>query len=65
MALPLLSLMMVVPALQAPAPVSEAQAVLNAAKAKQKAVGEARAAHVKAGGNTKDFKGDGRVHQFL
>jgi len=58
MALPLLSLMMVVPALQAPAPVSEAQAVLNAAKAKQKAVGEARAAHVKAGGNTKDFKGD-------
>ena len=36
MALPLLSLMMVVPALQAPAPVSEAQAVLNAAKASRR-----------------------------
>ena len=58
MALPLLSLMMVVPALQAPAPVSEAQAVLDAAKAKQKAVGEARATFMRTGANSRDFRGD-------
>lgn len=58
MPLPLISLMMALPALQAPAPAGEAQAVLDAAKAKAKAVAEARAAFMKAGGNTKDFRGD-------
>ena len=43
---------------QAPAPTVEAQAILDAARAKSKAVMEARAAHVKAGKNTRDFKPD-------
>jgi len=58
MPLPLICLMTALPALQAPAPVNAAQAVLDAAKAKVKAVMEARAAFMKAGGNTKDFRGD-------
>lgn len=58
MPLALPTLLLCLPALQAPAPVSEPQAVLDAARAKAKAVGEARAAFMKAGGNTKDFKGD-------
>ena len=58
MPLPLICLMTAVPALQAPAPVNEARAVLDAARAKAKSVMEARAAFMKAGGNTKDFKGD-------
>ena len=58
MPLPLICLMTAVPALQAPAPVTEAQAVLDAARAKAKAVMAARTAHVQAGKNTKDFKGD-------
>jgi thiol-disulfide isomerase/thioredoxin len=58
MPLPLLCLMTALPALQAPAPANGAQAVLDAAKAKAKAVMEARSAFMRAGGNTKDFKGD-------
>ncbi len=58
MPLALPTLLLCLPTLQAPAPVSEPQAVLDAARAKAKAVGEARAAFMKAGGNTKDFKGD-------
>lgn len=58
MPLPLISLMTALPALQAPAPPPEPQAVLEAARTKAKAVASARAAFVKAGGNTKDFKGD-------
>lgn len=58
MPLALPTLLLCLPALQAPAPLSESQAVLNAARAKAKAVGETRAAFMKAGGNTKDFKGD-------
>ncbi|GLH73579.1 hypothetical protein GETHLI_20810 [Geothrix limicola] len=59
MALPLMLLML--PALQAPAnpaPANDVQAILDAARAKAKAVQEARAAHVKAGKNRKDFRGD-------
>ncbi|HEY3401383.1 MAG TPA: TlpA disulfide reductase family protein [Geothrix sp.] len=58
MSLPLIYLMTALPAWQAPAPVNEAQAVLDAARAKVKSVMEARAAFMKAGGNTKDFRGD-------
>jgi thiol-disulfide isomerase/thioredoxin len=58
MPLPLICLMTALPALQAPAPANEARAVLEAAKAKAKSVMEARAAFMKAGGNTKDFRGD-------
>lgn len=58
MPLPLICLITVVPAMQVPAPPSEAQTVLDAARAKAKAVMAARAAFMKAGGNTKDFRGD-------
>ncbi|WP_306590536.1 TlpA disulfide reductase family protein [Geothrix sp. 21YS21S-4] len=58
MPLPLLCVMMAAPAVQAPAPATEAQRVLDAARAKAKEVAAARAAFTKAGGNTKDFKGD-------
>ena len=58
MPLPMLCLMMALPALQAPAPANEAQAVLEAARTKAKSVGEARQAFVKSGKNSKDFKGD-------
>ncbi|GLH67446.1 TlpA family protein disulfide reductase [Geothrix edaphica] len=58
MPLPLICLMTAVPALQVPAPAAGPQAVLDAARAKVKAVMEARAAFMKAGGNTKDFRGD-------
>jgi thiol-disulfide isomerase/thioredoxin len=58
MSLPLLLLLTALPALQAPAPVNDAQAVLDAARAKSKSVMEARAAHIQAGKNTKDFRGD-------
>lgn len=58
MHLPLICLMTAVPALQVPAPPSEAQTVLDAARAKAKAVMAARTAHIQAGKNTKDFKGD-------
>lgn len=57
MPLPLVCLL-TLPALQAPAPVSEPQAILEAARAKAKQVMEARAAHLKAGKNSKDFRGD-------
>ena len=58
-ALPLL--LVALPALQTPAPVSpatEAQAILDAARAKAKSVMAARADFMKAGGNSKDFHGD-------
>jgi len=58
MPLPLICLMMALPAMQAPAPNHDAQAVLDAARAKAKSVMEARAAHIQAGKNTKDFRGD-------
>jgi len=58
MSLPLICLMTALPALQAPAPAHDAQAILDAARAKAKSVGEARAAHMQAGKNTKDFRGD-------
>ena len=58
MPLPLICLLAPLPALQAPAPASGAQTVLDAAKAKGKSVMEARAAWVSAGRNTKDFRGD-------
>ncbi len=58
MPLPLICLMTTLPALQAPAPDNAVQAVLDTARAKAKAVMEARAAHMKAGKNTKDFRGD-------
>ncbi len=58
MSLPLLLLMTTLPTLQAPAPVNGAQAVLDAARAKRTSVMEARAAHMQAGKNTKDFRGD-------
>ncbi len=58
MPLPLLCLLTAVPALQTPVPVGDAQAVLAAARAKAKSVMEARAAHIQAGKNTKDFRGD-------
>ncbi len=58
MPLPLIFLMTALPALQAPAPAGEAQAILDAARAKAKSVMEARAAHIQAGKNTKDFRGD-------
>jgi thiol-disulfide isomerase/thioredoxin len=44
--------------MQAPAPANEAQAVLDAARAKAKSVMEARATHMQAGKNTKDFRSD-------
>ena len=54
-----LPLLLVLPALQAPAPAAaDAQAILAAARAKAKAVLADRAAFMKAGGNRKDFKGD-------
>lgn len=58
MPLPLICLMTALPALQAPAPAAPAQAVLDGAKAKAKVVAEARAAFMRAGGNSKDFRGD-------
>ena len=58
MSLPLICLLAALPALQAPAPTNDAQAVLDAARAKAKSVMEARAAHVQAGKNTRDFRGD-------
>jgi thiol-disulfide isomerase/thioredoxin len=58
MPLPLLCLMTALPAIQAPAPKHDVQAVLDAARAKAKSVMAARAAHMKAGKNTKDFHGD-------
>jgi thiol-disulfide isomerase/thioredoxin len=58
MPLPLIYLMTTLPALQAPAPSGDIQAVLDAARAKAKSVMEARAAHMQAGKNTKDFRGD-------
>ncbi|WLT31998.1 TlpA disulfide reductase family protein [Geothrix sp. PMB-07] len=58
MLLALPTLLLCLPTLQAPAPVPAPQAVLDAARAKAKSVSEARAAFVKSGGNTKDFKGD-------
>jgi hypothetical protein len=58
MSLPLFLLMTALPTLQAPATVNDAQAVLDAARAKRTSVMEARAAHVQAGKNTKDFRGD-------
>ena len=59
MTMPLLPLL-VLPALQAPpAPqASEAMTILEAARAKAKAVMAARTAFMNSGGNTKDFKGD-------
>jgi thiol-disulfide isomerase/thioredoxin len=41
-----------------PAPTNDAEAVLDAARAKAKSVMEARAAHLQAGKNSKDFRGD-------
>lgn len=58
MSLPLICLMTALPALQAPAPVTAPAAILEAARAKAKSVMEDRAAHLKAGKNSKDFKGD-------
>jgi len=58
MPLPLICLMTALPALQAPAPAPDVKAILDAARAKAKAVGEARTAHMQAGKNTKDFRGD-------
>ena len=58
MPLPLIFLLATLPTLQAPAPASEAQAILDAARAKAKMVQEARSAHMQAGKNTKDFRGD-------
>jgi thiol-disulfide isomerase/thioredoxin len=58
MSLPLICLLAALPTLQAPAPVNDAQAVLDAARVKAKSVMEARAAHMQAGKNTKDFRGD-------
>jgi thiol-disulfide isomerase/thioredoxin len=58
MSLPLLFLMTTLPTLQVPAPVNEAQAALESARATAKSVMEARAAHLKAGKNTKDFRPD-------
>jgi len=58
MSLPLICLMAALPTLQAPAPASDATAILDAARAKAKAVMAARTAHIQAGKNTKDFRGD-------
>ncbi len=58
MPLPLICLMTALPTLQAPVPKNDAQAVLDAARAKAKSVMEARTAHIQAGRNTKDFHGD-------
>jgi thiol-disulfide isomerase/thioredoxin len=58
MPLHMICLLTALPALQAPAPKKDAQAVLDAARAKAQSVMEARAAHMKAGKNTKDFRGD-------
>jgi thiol-disulfide isomerase/thioredoxin len=58
MPLPLICLMTALPAMQAPAPNHDAQDVLDAARAKAKTVMEARTAHIQAGKNTKDFRGD-------
>ena len=58
MPLPLIVLLTAVPALQAPAPEPDAQAILQAARAKAKAVVEARAEFVKSGKNSRDFKPD-------
>jgi thiol-disulfide isomerase/thioredoxin len=58
MPLPLICLMTALPAIQAPAPKNDAQAVLDAARAKAKSVMEARTAHIQAGKNTRDFHGD-------
>ncbi len=56
MSLPLISLMLALPTLQAPA--NDAQAVLDAARAKAKSVMEARTAFVNSGKNSKDFRPD-------
>lgn len=58
MPLPFLCLMTALPTLQAPAPANDVKVILDAARAKANAVREARAAHVQAGKNTKDFRGD-------
>src|SRR5664279_212478 len=58
MSLPLILLLTALPTLQAPAPANEVQAILDAARAKAKSVMEARASHMQAGKNTKDFRGD-------
>jgi thiol-disulfide isomerase/thioredoxin len=58
MSLPLILLLTALPTLQAPAPMNDAQAILDAARVKYKAVMEAREAFVKAGKNRKDFKPD-------
>ncbi len=58
MPLPLICLMTALPTVQAPAPPHDAQAVLDAARAKAKSVMEGRTAHIQAGKNTKDFRGD-------
>jgi thiol-disulfide isomerase/thioredoxin len=58
MPLPLLLITTALPTLQAPAPAPGGPAILEAAKAKLKAVMEARAAFMKEGGNAKDFKAD-------
>jgi len=62
MPLPFICLLAALPSMQAPAPVTvpanEAQALLDAARAKSKSVMEARAAFMKGGGNSKDFRGD-------
>jgi peroxiredoxin len=58
MPLPLLCVMTALPAMQASAPNHDAQAVLDTARAKAKSVMEARTAHIQAGKNTMDFRGD-------
>ena len=58
MPLPLICLMTALPALQAPSPAPNPSAILDAARAKGQSVKEARAAFLKAGGNSKDFKAD-------
>jgi len=58
MPLPLICLMTALPVLQAPAPANDPKAVLDAARAKYKAVMEAREAFLKSGKNRKDFKPD-------
>jgi thiol-disulfide isomerase/thioredoxin len=60
MFLSLVCLMSAVPTLPEPAPPAtpSPEAILAAARAKAKAVAVDRAAHIKAGKNTKDFRGD-------
>ena len=60
MSLPLCCLTLTMPVLVAPAlpRVPDPETILEAAQAKARSVMAARAAHVKAGKNTKDFRGD-------